>query len=90
MELSRQADVFFDGLPGEEPIILEDDGQIRPGTGHFLAGKADLSFCRRLQAGDEPQEGRFPAARWPDDGQVLAFVQAEADMLQDALGAVAA
>ena len=74
VNLPWQEDVFFDGLPREEPVILEDDGQIRPRADHFLPIESYLSLCRRLQAGHEPQERRFSAARWSDDGQVLAFV----------------
>ena len=77
VEPAWKENIFFDRLPWEEAIVLEDDGQVRPGSGHFLACKVNPPFCWCLQAGDEAQQCRFPAARRPGDGQVFSLAEAE-------------
>jgi hypothetical protein len=57
--------------------ILKDIGKIRPPPGRprdldiFARKRLHLSRLRRIEPGDQAQERRFPASRWPENRQKL-------------------
>jgi hypothetical protein len=50
-----------------------DIPRLRRLPGDVLAIETDLTPVRGFQPGDEPEQGRLPAARRPDDGEPFAI-----------------
>ena len=77
-------DVVAHGQMGEDGILLKDDAPVQPrfhrGRG---AGDADLAFCWPLLRKQQPEKGRFPAARRAYNRDELAFVDRNIHAFKD-------
>jgi hypothetical protein len=73
-----------------EGVVLEDHRDVpRAGLeiGHGATADADLALRDLLEARDESERGRLPAARWTDQDHELAVPDCEVELL-DGDGAV--
>src|SRR5262249_58955784 len=74
-----EADVLFHGHPRERRVVLEYHTAIAAGTGHRLAVHQDLAGGRLLEAGDDAEQGRFPATGGADQTRELAALERKVD-----------
>jgi hypothetical protein len=49
---------------------------------HFLALEQDAAFGRRQETGSDLQQGRFAAARGPDDTKKFTTGESEVDVIE--------
>jgi len=86
-ELEREADVFFYSEPRKQGGFLKDEGDLLAGVdgGHAVDGDGARGAWR--EAGDEFEQRGFAAAGRADDGDELAALDAEVDVVEDARAA---
>ena len=89
LDRERQLDVAPGRSPGQQGVLLEDQGAVGVGAGDAPAVGDDLAVQRRDQAGDGPQQRGLPAARVAEDDQDLARRDVEVDVLHDRFPGVA-
>jgi hypothetical protein len=84
--LQAADDVVPDRLPGQQPRLLED----RPDPVLVLGGQVDRLAVdqhrpdvRPLQPGQDPQQGRLPAAVRPEQADKIAGRHLQAQVLED-------
>src|SRR5439155_4312435 len=81
--LEAQLDVLGDREPGEERERLEDHGDlwiVRPDRGPF---EQHLPGRWRLQADDDPKQGRLPTSGRTDDADEVPLGELEPDEVED-------
>ena len=69
-----------------ERVVLEDHGDVALGGLQVVdppLADMDVAGGRRLQPGDDPQQGGLAAARRPEDDEKLAVGDLDRDLLQD-------
>ena len=78
-----QGDVLLNRQPGKQGEVLEDEGggRIEPDLG--LTAVQDLPRLCGLEADDGSQQGGFPTAGRPEDGDDLILKQIEVDVVED-------
>ena len=81
-DLSRQQHVVERGAPGEQDGLLEHDADIAGGTQEGRAVEQKLAAARPQQRADQLEQGRFAAARRPDQGDELVLFDRESDVLE--------
>ncbi len=88
----RQLDVLRDGQMRQDVEGLEDEADLVPpqaGAGvlveprDVLAADDDAAGVRRIEAGDQVQQGGLAGARLADHGDVLAGGQFEIERIED-------
>ena len=68
--------------PGEQRRFLEHDHAVAPGAADRLAVRQHPARIRRLQARDDVEQGRFPAAAWPHQADELALADIQRHAIQ--------
>src|ERR1700730_594982 len=71
------ADISQHGPPRQQRGLLENHGAVGSGPGHGLTIDQNAPRARRNQAVDDRQKGRFPTARWADNGDKFAIHDSE-------------
>jgi len=66
--------------PREEHVLLKDDAAIGAGSRDSAAVHEDLSGRGTKETGDEVQQRRLAAARWPENADELALRHVEVDV----------
>ncbi len=69
-----EIDVVVDGQPGQQRVVLEDDGAFRAGCIDLVVFEQDGAGGDPRQAGDQVEQGRLAAAGMADDRDELALV----------------
>src|SRR5580700_10047283 len=89
LEQHAEADVFQDGVPGKQRVLLEHEGDVlRHRPAHRLAGDFDSAAGWRHQAADDVEQRGLAAAARPDQAEQFAAGDVErrvgkrADMLR--------
>ena len=77
-----EGDVLLEGAPGQQARLLEGDRGALVGADEGRAAEAQRTGAGPVQARDEPQEGRLPAAGGADDGEDLAGAELEVETAQ--------
>ena len=86
LDLEAEGDVFEDGHPGEERVLLEDHRALGAGRSHRLAEGFDRALVGRDEAGDDVEQRRLAAARRPEQADEFARRDVEVDVFQCADG----
>ena len=81
-----EGDVALGGEPGEQGVGLEDDGAVERRAGDLVAVHDDDAGVRRLEAGEDVEDGGLAAAGVADEGDELAALDAEPDVAEDDAG----
>ncbi|MNN74066.1 hypothetical protein D3C81_1902290 [compost metagenome] len=68
--------------PGEQGITLHDNPPVQRRFGDFFAVDEQLTGGRKRQSGDQVQQRGLAAAAGPYNGQKLAFVHCQTDILE--------
>ena len=66
LQFQREADVVANRPPGKQGRVLKNEADLQTLLSRLhgrLTGDLQFAGCRRNQAGDQPQQGRFAAAR---------------------------
>jgi hypothetical protein len=92
-QLEAVGDALAQALPGEEAELLEDHGDVGPGSGHALPVDQHLARVGADQPVHHPQERGLAAARRPEEAQHLALgdvdpLEGREPRLGEALGEV--
>ena len=91
-DVERHLDVLLRGERRDQVEGLKDHADLLVAHGGQLAlahlGDVDavdqhLAAGRVIQPGDDAEQGGFARAGWPDDGDELAMLDAQADALED-------
>ena len=85
-----EGDVVADGHVGEEGVALEDGVDLALVGGQFgdvPAVQEDPAGVGPLEAGGDPQHGRLAAAARAEEGEELALLDLEADVVDGLDGA---
>ena len=72
-----EADVFEHRQPRQQRVVLEDDAAIRSGLGDLQIVQRERAGVGLEQSGDERDERRLARAGVADDGDELAFLDAQ-------------
>ena len=83
LRLQAELDIAEHGEPGKEREGLEHHGDAVRRAVDDVAAIGDAALGGRREAGDDAQKGRFAGARLAEDGDDLAFLQREVDMVED-------
>ena len=78
-----ESDVFVDGEPREEAVVLEHDAAVGAGAVHAFTVKEDFAGVGFGEAGEERHKGGLAGAGVADDGDELAFLDLEVDVVED-------
>ncbi len=78
----RQRHVLVDGEPGQERMILEDDGAVRARTVDLLVVEKHGAVRHLGEPRDDVQEGGLAAARVADDRHILARLDRQVDVAE--------
>ena len=78
-----QPDIVVDREPGQQAVVLENDGAIRPGLVDLTAFEDDAALRGRNKPGDNVQQRRLSAAGMPDDRDVFTLCNIKRDVLED-------
>ena len=65
----REPHVLPHRQPRHEPRLLEHNANVASGSGHSLAPQGQVAVGRRLDPGNDPQQGSLAAARSRRPGQ---------------------
>ena len=76
-------DVLEGGEPGQEAGGLEDNAAVGAGAGDFLAGEHDAATRYVSEAGDHGEDRGLAAARVADEGDELALLDTQVEVLDD-------
>ncbi|MDZ7747654.1 MAG: hypothetical protein U5K43_01480 [Halofilum sp. (in: g-proteobacteria)] len=79
--LGSEADVLPDREPLEQRALLEHHAALRARADDRFVVEPDIARGRREEAGDDVEQRGLAAAGWTEDGQDLAILQAERDVL---------
>src|SRR5205807_8804835 len=82
LRLEPDLDVLQHGEPGKQRKALEHHGDVAGRPVDAAARNGDVAAGRRHQAGNDAQEGRFPAARAAEQGDDLAVGEREVDVVE--------
>ena len=77
-----EADIAFDGEPGKDAALLEDEDAAGIGSGDYLAIDADLSAGGGEEAGHGAEQRRFAAAGGAEEADELSFGNFEVDVFE--------
>src|SRR5207249_5936130 len=80
-----EGDVLEDGEMAEERVVLEDEADVAVadgGAGHVLVRVEDRSRVRRLEAGNDAEEGRLAGAGRAEEREQRAARDLEAHLVQ--------
>ena len=83
--LHAEGDVLLDRHVRIEGVGLEHHGDVASARMKLVdpfAVDADVAVAHRLEPGDGVEECRFPAARWADEHEEIAFLDLEVDVFQ--------
>ena len=78
------ADILEDGHVREEGVGLEHHGDVAVGgrqVGDVALADVDAAGCRQLQSGDHPERRRLAATGGAEEGDEVALLDGEADLL---------
>src|SRR6059058_742455 len=79
-----EQNVLLHGQPREERIRLEHHAAIGTGTRHRLSIEQHAAGRWCLEAGDDPQQRRFAAARWAEEANEVVIADRKIGLLQRA------
>src|SRR5215831_4855234 len=74
--------VLIDGLPRQQPEMLEHHGDARGWAGDLLAGDQDLADAQIEKAPDAAQEGRLAATAWTHDAEDFLMANVERELTE--------
>ncbi len=77
-----EADVAFDGEPGEDTALLKDEDAARIGTADDLAVDADFAFSGLEKTSDGAEESGFATARGTKKADEFAVADLDVDVLE--------
>ena len=80
--LQADGDVGRCRAPGEQRVLLEDDGAVLARPGHFLAVHEDLPGVGPGKPGEQVQERGLAGAAGPDQGEELAGGDVQAEVIE--------
>ncbi len=83
LRLEAKLDIPQHGEPREKREALEHHRDALGRSVDRLAAIGDRAFARRGQAGDDAQESRLARARFAENGDDLAFLQREVDVIEN-------
>src|SRR5262249_15179756 len=90
LDIEAERHIREDGQVREERVVLEDHAEAaalgRQGIEPLIV-QPDLTAGGRQQSGEQIQRGRLAAARWTQEGDELAAVDLEAEVVEDVLRA---
>src|ERR1700681_2125586 len=78
--LEPELDIAAHGLPGKQRVLLEHHAAVGARTVDALAVDRHRAGGRLEEAGKRVEQRRLPAARWTDDGDELAGIDADRDV----------
>src|SRR5439155_14210930 len=81
-DLQRQGDIRLDRTPGQEVWRLEDEADVAARMHDGLCPDPDLARRGGVDAGDDPQQRRLPAAARPHECRELTRLHLEAHVSQ--------
>ena len=84
-----EADVFGDRQPRKQRVGLEHHATIWTGPGDGVAIQQHAAGARRLQPGDDPEQGRFSTAGRAENGDEIIGSNREVDRLERLQGLAA-
>ena len=81
-EFEAKADILLDGSPGQERGVLEDEADELAGVYGRHAVDGDVALAHWAEAGDELEERGFATAGGTEEGDELAALDGEGDVLK--------
>src|SRR6058998_639473 len=83
IEMQPVGYVLLDREPRERGVLLEHHSAVAAGPDDLAAVGDYLARRRLVEPGDDPEQGRLAAARWPEDDAELADVLATLGQVLD-------
>jgi hypothetical protein len=80
--VNREPHVLIGGEPRQQRVVLEHDAAVRPRLVHFAILEQDHSRGRRKQPGDDVEQGRLAATGMADDGNELAAIELQRNLVE--------